>query len=101
MARLIRSVTTTEPGFARRRGLAVGPDQLHVDAVAIDVQPLVPFALAGDQAHLLAAVAVGHLAGEHLLDDLPLPVVQDHGAVMIPLGRMGPRPRRRTNSANR
>ena len=69
MARLVRSVTSSLPVSARHLG---------VDRVRVDVQPAVLLALAGDQAHLLAAVAVRHRAAEDLLDDRALPVVQQH-----------------------
>ena len=66
------------PRFAGIAGRAVRPKHFEVNAVRVNVQPLVPFALAGDEADLLASVAVGHRAREHLLDHAPLPVVQNH-----------------------
>src|SRR5262249_28240191 len=37
------------------------------------------FTLTGNQAHFLAAVAIGHPAAEYFLDGAPLPAVQHHG----------------------
>src|SRR5262249_39925240 len=54
-------------------------DDLNVDTVGIDMQPIMPLALAGDQAYLFAAIAVGHLAAEDCFDHPALPAVQDHG----------------------
>jgi hypothetical protein len=71
-------VTTTAPVSPESGGPAVA-QALHDEGVHVHVQAVVHGALAGDQAHLLAAIAVGDPAVEGLLDDLALEVVQDHG----------------------
>ena len=66
------------PRLARRAGRAVRPQYFQIDAVGVDVQSFVPWTLAGDQTHLLAAVAVGHRALKNVFDQAALPVVQHH-----------------------
>src|SRR5580704_5059555 len=65
--------------LARGRGAAVLAQEFDVQVLDVEVHALVALALAGDQSDLLAAVAVGDPAAEHLLDERALVSHQHHG----------------------